>query len=289
MQLWYYPTHIITVISGLQLLYYYYYAYAVITPVHIVLFKFVYIGEVLIACGNNQTTLYLTAAHGELSVTSQRDDAVVFTLKVLNEHTSRHNFEFSLASTMTTFKQEHEKLLQCTFPSINAVRQGGIPQLEMYLETDVNPLTGNGSSPPKLRTDTHFRKTRLLLKKRVNHHIASDTQQWCKGRDPFYISCIHRFRNGYLCVKKTERVRQPHGSDTTQVSGDMHSSQSMNGSTTQITPTEEDATPASQPSVQRDTVGHTKPDNYRVCIKSSVHCHCEEGEAFMLFWLKPIT
>ena len=107
MQLWYYPTHnIITIISGLQL--YYANACAVITHVaiHIVHLKFVF----LIACGNNQTTLYLTAAHGELSVTSQRDDAVVFTLKVLNENTLRHSFEFSLASTMTTFKQEHEKL-----------------------------------------------------------------------------------------------------------------------------------------------------------------------------------
>ena len=252
--------------------------------------------------------LYLAVDNGNLVVTTKRDNAVVFTLKALNESTSRHNFEFSLTSKMTTFEQEYEKLLECPLGASRQTKKEDTNPQEMYLETDVNPLTGNGSNAPRMDSSPNFRKTRLLLKKRINHRVAGDTQQWRKGRDPFYISCIHRMSNGYLCVKKRERfcndrqMGQPNRSgdmplqrthDATERSPtercDIHSSQSLNGSTTHIIPTEGDATPARQPSVQRNTVGHVESNQYRICIKSSVNCHCEEEGVFMLFWLKPIV
>ena len=94
--------------------------------------------------------------------------------------------------------------MECPLGASRQTKKEDTNPQEMYLETDVNPLTGNGSNAPRMDSSPNFRKTRLLLKKRINHRVAGDTQQWRKGRDPFYISCIHRMSNGYLCVKKRD-------------------------------------------------------------------------------------
>ena len=57
------------------------------------------IGEVLIACGNNQTTLYLTAAHGELSVTAFMEG---------NVHCN--NFSCSCLNVVIVLARENSKL-----------------------------------------------------------------------------------------------------------------------------------------------------------------------------------
>ena len=82
-----------------------------------------------------------------------------------------------------------------------STKKNVILPLEYYLETVVN-MKGNGSITPRMRMTSKTKNVRLLLKKRIDHKIACDTRQWRKGRDAYYIQCIHPFHNGYLCAKK---------------------------------------------------------------------------------------
>ena len=150
----------------------------------------------LVTCGNRSTTLYLKALQDEeITITLNKEEAVVFSLKVLNEYAARHNFEFSLASTLATYKQESDKLKTCPLNSA----EPEIPAMDMYLETNFSTITGKGNNPPIMRTNANFKKTRLLLKKRIDHRIAIDPKQWKKGREPCYIACIGQWL--FVCDK----------------------------------------------------------------------------------------
>lgn len=199
--------------------------------------------------------MYITADKDKnLVVTFNEEDAEVFSLKVLGDDTSHHKFEFSLASPLKRYrekKEEEQKGNETTQAPEDGNGRAKPAQsaettqllLEYYLETVVNPLRGKESTRPRMKMNSNSKNIRMLLKKRVNHRIACDTKQWRKGREAYFIQCIHPLRSGYFCVKKKCR-------------GDSKT---------------------------------TNPDDYKVCIKSSVNSHCDDSEIFMLFRLKSAT
>ena len=71
--------------------------------------------------------------------------------------------------------------------------------LEYYLETRVN--TWGKGDVVRMRMNSRLKNVRLLLKQRINPKISCNTKQWRRGRESYYIQCIHNPRNGYLCVK----------------------------------------------------------------------------------------
>ena len=161
-------------------------------------------GPFRLTCGDERI-LYLkverepTTGRLHLAVTTDEDEAELFNVKVLDDSPSRHQFEFSITSQLTKLRPQISE-------GKNPPRTG-LMAWEYYLETMVNPLTGRGSEPPRMRINTSSQRTRLLLKKRTDHTISSDTRQWRKGRKAYYISCIHWLRNGYLCVKESHPSR----------------------------------------------------------------------------------
>ena len=156
-------------------------------------------GPFWITCGDERV-IYLTVkvdsttGHFHLAVTTKKGEAEEFNVKVIDDSPSRHQFEFSIASMLMNCRRPIPE--GCDTP------RDKLLAWEYYLETAVHPLTGRGSEPPRMRINTNSERTRLLLKKRIDPRISTDTRQWRKGREAYYISCVHRFRNGYLCVKE---------------------------------------------------------------------------------------
>lgn len=196
-------------------------------------------GPYLITCGDDQIVLYLKVEQNkQLGATTDVQEAEEFMVKVLNESPSRHEFEFSITSVLTTLKRPKAQLTAPELSKRASVeevddKKKRLP-LEWYLETSVSIWTGTESEPLKMSMNSNFKQTRMLLKKRNDHQICCDTKQWRKGREAYYLSCLHTFRNGYLCVEKTNTEQ-----------------------------------------------------NYKVCIKPTVHYHSDENEVFMLFRLMP--
>ena len=171
---------------------------------------------------------YLTVDHENsrrLTTTTKLEDAEMFMIKMFPAYGSHHQFEFSLTSTFPKFRERLRKgglrenypreflqesdhewreanfLTSTSFRGSSGSEYLKILPLEYYLETNVNPL-GKGRLTPSMRINSKSKHTRLLLKDRTNHKIASDTKHWLKGREAYYIQCIHRLHSGYLCAKK---------------------------------------------------------------------------------------
>ena len=222
--------------------------------------------------------MYITVDKKDKSlvVTFDEEDAEVFSLKALDD-TAHDKFEFSLTSPLHKYRDyqvskikklttqqptdydgqttqsagtsqqldESQASSSSTPTKEIAEEDKGMKQLplEYYLETVVHPLLGKDSITPRMRMNCNSKNIRMLLKKRVNHRIACDTKQWRKGREAYFIQCIHPFRSGFLCVQKKFRGYSK----------------------------------------------STNPDDYKVCVKSSVGSHCDDSEMFMLFRLKSST
>ena len=197
-------------------------------------------GPYLIMCGKD---MYITVDEEKkhLAVTSSKDDAIAIMVKVLGDCSSHHRFEFSLTSTLEKHKDlksasrkgkeeaevkakasDDQQQSQATALANSTVTTQETPSsaseykltpLEYYLETVVSPVLGKGNDPPRMRMNSNTKNIRMLLKKRIDHKIACDTKQWRKGREAYYIQCIHPYRNGYLCVKRVKQ-RSHAGTDT---------------------------------------------------------------------------
>ena len=89
-----------------------------------------------------------------------------------------------------------------------------IVPLDYILDIPVNPLTGNEfqTNKPRMRLNSDYQRTRLLLKKRTDNRISCDTKEWIKGREAYYIQCIRRMHSGFLCVK----MRKSYNKTTTE-------------------------------------------------------------------------
>ena len=171
--------------------------------------------------------MYLTARPEtkRITITFDRNEADAFSVKTVNESSQHHELEFSLTSSLTKCKErrrrkmsiqsvgpaspleESPKHLHSTTEAAGSDKENqpvsdGILPLDYILETVVNPLTGNGSKAPQLRLNADYRHTRLLLKKRSDHRISCDTKEWIKGREAYYIQCLHPIRSGFLCIKE---------------------------------------------------------------------------------------
>ena len=136
-----------------------------------------------------------TTGHLHLAITTRKDEAEEFNIKVVDDSPSHHQFEFAITSMLTKYK--------CSTQQDSEAPRDKLLAWEYYLETSVNPFTGRGKETPRMRINTNTDKTRMLLKKRIDPRISSDTRQWRKGRQAYYISCVHRLHSGYLCVKKS--------------------------------------------------------------------------------------
>ena len=223
----------------------------------------------------------------QLIATFNRDKADEFSVKILNESSSHHELEFTLTSTMT--KRSPTKPKEGVASQTQAAsKERALLPLEYCMETRVNPLTGKSlrTQPPRMRVNPRYKHTRVILKKRTNHRISCDTKEWIKGRDAYYIRCLHRFHSGYLCVKK--RV----GPANQRANGEQPLLQADDG---QVTPTPQDnqqVTAAPQEGQQvtptpQDGQQATPNNRYKVCIKSSIESHSDDSEVFMLFRLQP--
>lgn len=199
--------------------------------------SFVDEGPYFITCGDIPT-MYITVDKNDKSlvVTFNEEDAEVFSLKALGDDTAQDKFEFSLTSPLHKYRDQQVSKIKAlaaqqptddngrtaqlagtsqqldasqassslTPTKENTAEDKGKTQLplEYYLETVVSPLLGKDSTTPRMRLNSSSKNIRMLLKKRVNHRIACDTKQWRKGREAYFIQCIHPFRSGFLCVKK---------------------------------------------------------------------------------------
>ena len=118
-------------------------------------------------------------------------------MRVVNEAVRHHELEFSLTSTLSKHK-------------VQAARgenvQSGMDPLEYTLE--VTPLIGHGSTTPRMKLSTHYRRTRLLLKNRSNHRISCDPKDWIEKGEACLIQCVHPVVNRYLCVKERKSYRR---------------------------------------------------------------------------------
>ena len=151
-------------------------------------------GPYLISCGDYDTKLYLKA-HPEskiLIVTHNKNMADAFTVKTVSETKLNHELEFSLTSSLSKSKK-----------IVGNRGDDAIVPLDYILDIPVNPLTGNGfqTNKPRMRLNSEYQRTRLLLKKRTDNRISCDTKEWIKGREAYYIQCIRRMHSGFLCVK----------------------------------------------------------------------------------------
>ena len=129
------------------------------------------------------------------------------------------------------------------------------------MEVAVNPLTGCGSQPPRMRLSTNYRRTRLLLKKSSDQRISCDTKDWIKGSQAYYIQCILPLAKGFVCVKEMNRYRFPK-----KQKKEKHSSFIQ----------EEER--------KKET---TASNQFKVCVKGSGSATGDESCYFMLFRLHP--
>lgn len=202
----------------------------------------------MITCGDEPMVfLKVDPDTKKLEATQNIEEAEEFTVKVFSDCHS--GFEFSIASTLTVCKG---KSIQSSDPNEHIQKDGNVSVLPMeyYLETSVNFLTGRGDETPKMRINTDYRQMRMVLKKRINHRISCDTKHWRKGREAYYIECIHLIFNGYFCVKKLKT----------------------------------DSATAS-----KSTGSDEEPTKYEVCVEPSVDSHSDKDEVFMLFRLLPAS
>ena len=118
--------------------------------------------------------------------------ADAFTVKTVSETKHNHELEFSLTSSLSKPKK-----------IVGNRGDDAIVPLDYILDIPVNPLTGNGfqTNKPRMRLNSDYQRTRLLLKKRTDNRISCDTKEWIKGREAYYIQCIRRMHSGFLCVK----------------------------------------------------------------------------------------
>ena len=184
-------------------------------------------GPYLISCGDYDTKLYLRA-HPEskiLIVTHDKNMADAFTVKTVSETKHHHELEFSLTSSLSKSKNKvgNPALYKegVNLPTIEDPSQSGddaIAPLDYILDIPVNPLTGNGfqTNKPRMRLNSDYQRTRLLLKKRTDNRISCDTKEWIKGREAYYIQCIRKMHSGFLCVK----MRKSYNKTTTEQATD---------------------------------------------------------------------
>ena len=176
-------------------------------------------GPYLLSCGDYDTKLYLRA-HPEskiLIVTHDKNMADAFTVMTVSETKHHHELEFSLTSSLSKSRKKALYREGVNLPTIEDPSQSGddaIAPLDYILEIPVNPLTGNGfqTNKPRMRLNSDYQRTRLLLKKRTDNRISCDTKEWIKGREAYYIQCIRRMHSGFLCVK----MRKSYNKTTTQ-------------------------------------------------------------------------
>ena len=164
---------------------------------------------------------FLTVDHERsriLTGTDKAEEAEGFMVKVFDDCTPRNHLEFSLTSSFPMYRRKQQQMKLESAPELDQsqasaegtetpLRTGGgnihskaLP-LEYYLETHVS-TRGRGSTL-RMRMNSKLKNVRLLLKQRINHRISCNTKQWRREREAYYIQCIHRPRNGYLCIKET--------------------------------------------------------------------------------------
>ena len=140
----------------------------------------------------------------QLKGTEEVTEAEGFMVKVFDNSPS----EFSITSSFPRYrkKKEEEKKKKQEEEEEKKQRASAAtkrPQpLQYYLETTFNPVRRR--STVHMKKNSRLKNLRLLLKERIDPKISCDTKQWRKGREAYYIKCIHRPRSGYLCVKEFE-------------------------------------------------------------------------------------
>ena len=163
-------------------------------------------------------------------------------MRVVNEAVRHHELEFSLTSTLSKHK-------------VQAARgenvQSGMDPLEYTLE--VTPLIGHGSTTPRMKLSTHYRRIRLLLKNRSNHRISCDPKDWIEKGEACLIQCVHPVVNRYLCVKERKSY---------------HRMQSQ------------------QPPMDGDGEQEAS-DRFKVCVRRSALAKADESRYCTLFRLQP--
>ena len=247
-------------------------------------------GPFLLTCGDDDIVYLKVQQENKYLVgTDSKEEAEEFTVEALNGIFFANELEFTLVSKLAKYKQ---KMYKCrnsmedltraglqvsetdtvphTLPDLKPLQSSAAekasssctyepsqPPLDYFLETIISPFTAKSVSPPRMRLNPDVRHTRLLLKKRVDQSIPCNTAKWIKEQDAFYISCIHSFRNGYLCVKKTT-----------------HRQTAKDG--------------AVKKSESSDAKGSESITSYDVSVVPSVEDHDDEKGVFMLFRLQPV-
>ena len=146
---------------------------------------------------------YITVDHANermLTGTENLKDAEGYTVKVFDDSTSRNRLEFSITSSFPRYRKKKQDEQNEHFNDPGACAFGTPQPLEYYLETTFNSFRKR--STVHMRKNSRLKNVRLLLKERIEPKISCDTKQWRKGREAYYIRCIHRPRSGYLCVKE---------------------------------------------------------------------------------------
>ena len=155
-----------------------------------------------------------TQSSRPLKGTEDVNEAEGFMVEVLDDSNPGTHLEFSLTSSFPMYRKKLEEEetnsddKTSTESSAGGVRSKTHP-LDYYLETHVNSF-GRGSVL-RMQMNSKLKNIRLQLKQRKNPRITCDTKQWRKGREAYYIQCVHWPCNGYLCVKEiggTDRQKE---------------------------------------------------------------------------------
>lgn len=236
-----------------------------------------------------------------LIVTFREEEAVEFSVKILNESSSHHDLEFTLSSTL--IKTSNQNTLAGTLnqgpislPSegtesptttehnskeetrSDTIKKHALLPLDYCMESKINPITGksNDSEPPRMRINPNYKRTRMILKKRTDHRVSCNTKEWIKGRDAYYIRCLNHLHSGFLCVKKRENPEKAAARDKP-----LQQTTCWQRTRRQSTQPVPDGNKEDTPDPQRF--------DYKVCIKPSIESHSDEKnkEVLMLFRLQP--
>ena len=139
----------------------------------------------------------------KLTITYQKTEAEAFSIMTVNDRLNHHELEFSLTSNLYQFKKKRQSK-----DKESTTLEDKVVGLQYMLEVDVNRITGRGQSAPKMKLCSSHRRTRLLLKKRSDRRISSDTKDWIKGTEAYYIECMNAIGTGFLCVNDRTSFRR---------------------------------------------------------------------------------
>lgn len=171
-------------------------------------------GPYLIACGAKSNIFWKVNSNEEtysIGATTDLNQASLF--YVLPDDDGKHVHEFKIGWKITNSR---ERLLKRTMSILHPDTVSNLEPLCRYLDAKVN-ITGRNPGPLQLKSGVDNSHCRLTLHSRLTGRSKApiDIKVWASGKEEFFISCTrHRFKEGYIAVKRVFEGRERNRSQT---------------------------------------------------------------------------